>query len=256
MSFTIAVPGKGGVGKTTLCGLIIDRLVKLKKTPLLVVDADANSNLNEVLGVEVETTLGSIREEIAHSELMEPNPIPPNMTKPEYLQYKFNSALIEEDDFDMLVMGRTQGEGCYCYVNGVLKSQLAKHAANYKYVIVDNEAGMEHISRGLLPHVDVLILVSDCSRRGVQAAARIAELAMELNLNPRQMGLVVNRAPDGKLDEGIRQAVEESGLKLLGVTPQDKAVYDFDCMGKPIIDIDDSSPIKLAVGKLVESLGI
>jgi CO dehydrogenase maturation factor len=123
-------------------------------------------------------------------------------------------------------------------------------------VIVDNEAGMEHISRGLLPHVDVLILVSDCSRRGVQAAARIAELAMELNLNPRQMGLVVNRAPDGKLDEGIRQAVEESGLKLLGVTPQDKAVYDFDCMGKPIIDIDDSSPIKLAVGKLVESLGI
>jgi len=212
MSITIAVAGKGGVGKTTICGLIVDRFVKLRKTPLLVVDADANSNLNEVLGVKVETTLGAIREEIAHAELMDPNPIPPNMTKPEYAQYKFNSALIEEDDFDMLVMGRTQGEGCYCYVNGVLKSQIALHAANYKYVIVDNEAGMEHISRGLLPHVDVLILVSDCSRRGVQAAARIAELATEMKLNPKLMGLVVNRAPEGELDPGIREAVESRGL--------------------------------------------
>lgn len=256
MSFTIAVAGKGGVGKTTISGLIVDRLIKLGKTPLLVVDADANSNLNEVLGVEIETTLGAIREEIAHSEMMEPNPIPPNMTKPEYAQYKFNSALIEEDDFDMVVMGRTQGEGCYCYVNGVLKAQIAKHATNYKYVIVDNEAGMEHISRGVLPHVDVLILVSDCSRRGIQAAARIANLATELKVNPKQMGLVVNRAPDGVLDEGTRQAVEDTGLKLLGVLPQDIAIYDFDCLGKPIVDIDDSSPIKLAVGKLVDSLGI
>ena len=256
MSYTIAVDGKGGVGKTTICGLIVDRLVKLKKTPLLVVDADANSNLNEVLGVEVDTTLGTIREEIAHSEMMDPSPIPPNMTKPEYLQYKFNSALIEEDDFDMLVMGRTQGEGCYCYVNGVLKSQISKHAANYKYVIVDNEAGMEHISRGVLPHVDALILVSDCSRRGVQAAARIAELAAEMELNPKLMGLVINRAPEGELDPGTREAVEETGLKLLGVIPQDKAVYDFDCLGKPIVDIEDSAPIKLAVGKLVDSLGI
>jgi len=256
MSITIAVAGKGGVGKTTICGLIVDRFVKLRKTPLLVVDADANSNLNEVLGVKVETTLGAIREEIAHAELMDPNPIPPNMTKPEYAQYKFNSALIEEDDFDMLVMGRTQGEGCYCYVNGVLKSQIALHAANYKYVIVDNEAGMEHISRGLLPHVDVLILVSDCSRRGVQAAARIAELATEMKLNPKLMGLVVNRAPEGELDPGIREAVEESGLKLLGVMPNDKAVYDFDCMGKPIVGIDENSPLKVAVSKLVDSLKV
>jgi len=256
MSFTIAVAGKGGVGKTTICGLIVDRLIKLRKTPLLVVDADANSNLNEVLGVEVDTTLGTIREEIAHSELMEKSPIPPNMTKPEYAQYKFNSALIEEDDFDMIVMGRTQGEGCYCYVNGVLKTQIGRHSANYKYVIVDNEAGMEHISRGVLPHVDVLILVSDCSRRGIQAAARIAELANELKINPKQMGLVVNRAPDGVLDEGTREAVEQTGLNLLGIVPQDNSVYEFDCKGKPIIDIEDSSPVKLAVGKLVESLGI
>ena len=256
MSYTIAVAGKGGVGKTTLCGLIVDRLIKMKKTPLLVVDADANSNLNEVLGVEAETTLGTIREELAHSEMMDPSPIPPNMTKPEYAEYKFNSALIEEDDFDMLVMGRTQGEGCYCFVNGVLKTQIGRHAKNYKYVVVDNEAGMEHISRGVLPQVDTLLLVSDCSRRGIQAASRIADLAKELEIRPRIIGLVVNRAPDGVLDEGTRQAVEETGIKLLGVLPQDNAVYEFDCKGKPIIDINDSSPVKIAVKELVESLGI
>ena len=256
MSYTIAVAGKGGVGKTTICGLIVDRLTKMKKTPLLVVDADANSNLNEVLGVEVETTLGSIREELAHAEMMDPSPIPPNMTKPEYAEYRFNSALIEEDDFDMLVMGRTQGEGCYCFVNGVLKTQITRHSANYKYVVVDNEAGMEHISRGVLPHVDTLLLVSDCSRRGIQAAARIAALANELELKPKMTGLIVNRAPDGVLDEGTRQAVEETGIKLLGVMPQDTAVYDFDCKGKPIIDISDSSPLKLAVKELVAGLGI
>lgn len=256
MSFTIAVAGKGGVGKTTICGLIADRLIKLKKTPLLVVDADANSNLNEVLGVDAEVTLGTIREELAHAELMDPSPIPPGMTKPEYAEFKFNSALIEEDDYDMLVMGRTQGEGCYCYVNGVLKTQIGKHASHYKYVLVDNEAGMEHISRGVLPHIDVLLLVSDCSRRGIQAAARIAELAGELKINPKTMGLIVNRAPDGVLDEGTRQAVEESGLTLLGVMPQDNAVYKADCEGKPIIQIDDASPVKVAVKELVERLGV
>jgi CO dehydrogenase maturation factor len=256
MSYTIAVAGKGGVGKTTLCGLIADRLIKLKKTPLLVVDADANSNLNEVLGVKADVTLGTIREELAHSELMDPSPIPPNMTKPQYAEFKFNSALIEEDDYDMIVMGRTQGEGCYCFVNGVLKTQISKHASNYKYVLVDNEAGMEHISRGVLPHVDVLLLVSDCSRRGIQAAARIAELSKELKLNPKMMGLVVNRAPDGVLDEGTKEAVNDSGLTLLGVIPQDTAVYKADCEGKPIVDIDDSSPIKTAVKELIGRLGI
>lgn len=256
MSYTIAVAGKGGVGKTTISGLIIDRLIKLKKTPLLVVDADANSNLNEVLGAEADVTLGTIREELAHAEIMDPSPIPPNMTKPEYAQYKFNSALIEENDYDMLIMGRTQGEGCYCYVNGVLKTQISRHASNYKYVIVDNEAGMEHISRGVLPHVDVLLLVSDCSRRGIQAAARIAELAKELKINPKIMGLVVNRAPEGVMDKGTKEAVEETGLTLIGVIPQDSAVYKFDCEGKPIIGIDDSSPIKTAVKELVGRLGI
>ena len=141
----IAVAGKGGVGKTTTCGMIIDYLCKQKKGPILVVDADANSNLNEVLGVEVETTLGDIREEMAHAE--QTGTVPANMTKADYAEMKFNSALIEEDDYDMLVMGRTQGKGCYCFVNGVLKTQIDKYVGNYRYMVVDNEAGLEHISR-------------------------------------------------------------------------------------------------------------
>ena len=122
----LAITGKGGVGKTTVCGMIIDNLIARGKGPLLVVDADANSNLNEVLGVEVETTLGAIREEMAQAELRG-DVIPKNMTKADYAEFRFNSALIEEDDFDMLVMGRTQGKGCYCYVNGVLKTGFVVH---------------------------------------------------------------------------------------------------------------------------------
>ena len=146
---TIAVAGKGGVGKTTTCGMMIDYLVKKKQGPILVVDADANSNLNEVLGVEVETTLGDIREEMAQAELK--GTMPKYMTKAEYADMKFSSALVEEDDFDMLVMGRTQGKGCYCFVNGVLKAQVDKYANNYRYLVIDNEAGLEYLSRGTLP---------------------------------------------------------------------------------------------------------
>lgn len=165
MAYTIAVAGKGGVGKTTVCGMMIDALIKGGKGPLLVVDADANSNLNEVLGVEAGVSLGQIREEIAQAELRG-DTIPKSMTKADYAEYRFESALAEEDDFDMLVMGRTQGKGCYCYVNGVLKTLLDKYIGAYRYVVIDNEAGMEHIARGTLPHVDALLLVSDCSRRG------------------------------------------------------------------------------------------
>ena len=174
MTHTIAVAGKGGVGKTTVCGMMIDELIRTGKGPLLVVDADANSNLNEVLGVEVETTLGSIREEMTRAAVQ--GNLPSNMTKAEYAEYRFNSALVEEDDFDMLVMGRTQGKGCYCYVNGVLQSQVTKYANNYTYIVMDNEAGLEHVARGTLPHVDTMLLISDCSRRGIQAVARIAKM--------------------------------------------------------------------------------
>ena len=252
--YTIAVAGKGGVGKTTTCGMMIDYLCAKKNGPVLVVDADANSNLNEVLGVEVETSLGQIREEMAQAELK--GTIPSGMTKAEYAEFKFNSALVEEDDFDMLVMGRTQGKGCYCYVNGVLKTQVDKYAKNYRYLVIDNEAGLEHISRGTLPHVDTMLLVSDASRRGVQAVGRIAQMVDELALKPTRIGLIVNRAPGGVLSDGVRAEIEAQGLTLLGVLPQDNAVYEADCDGRPSSKLPADSPMKSALSQIIRSLNL
>ena len=251
---TIAVAGKGGVGKTTTCGMIIDYLCSKKQGPVLVVDADANANLNEVLGVEVETSLGQIREDMAQAELK--GILPAGMTKADYADFKFSSAIIEEDDFDMLVMGRTQGKGCYCYVNGVLKTQVDKYAKNYSYIVMDNEAGLEHVARGTLPKVDTMLLISDCSRRGIQAAARVAEIVEEMALNPGTMGLIVNRAPEGKLDAGVMEEIEKHGLKLLGVLPQDEGVYRCDCDGEPSAKLPESNPVKAAVKKTMQGLGL
>ena len=251
---TIAVAGKGGVGKTTTCGMIIDYLCKKNRGPVLVVDADANSNLNEVLGVEAEISLGQIREETAQAELK--GTIPQGMTKADYAEMKFSTALIEDDDFDMLVMGRTQGKGCYCYVNGVLKAQVDKYAKNYCYIVMDNEAGLEHVARGTLPHVDTMLLISDCSRRGVQAVARIAEMIDELGLNPGQMGLIINRAPNAVLDDGIKAEIEKHGLKLFGVLPHDEAVYRCDCAGDPSAKLPDSDPMKQALKEIMRNLGL
>ena len=251
---TIAVAGKGGVGKTTTCGMMIDYLCKKGNGPVLVVDADANSHLNEVLGVEVETSLGAIREEMAQAELR--GTIPAGMTKADYADFKFNSAIVEEDDFDMLVMGRTQGKGCYCYVNGVLKTQVDKYAKNYSYIVMDNEAGLEHVARGTLPRVDTMLLISDCSRRGIQAVARIAEMVKEMNLNPTKMGLIVNRAPGGVLEDGVKEEIEKHGLELLGVLPHDEAVYRCDCNGEPSAKLPDSDPMKIALKGIMQSIGL
>ena len=256
MAHTIAVAGKGGVGKTTTCGMLIQYLVDHDKTPVLVVDADANSNLNEVLGVEVETTLGDIREEMARAEMMKNSPIPAGMTKAEYAEMKFSSALVEEDDFDMLVMGRTQGKGCYCYVNGVLKSQVDKYTGNYRYVVIDNEAGLEHVSRGTLPHVDTMLLISDCSRRGIQAVARIAEMVRDLELKPGKMKLIVNRAPGGVLNAAVLEEIDKHKLDLVGVLPQDDTIYEYDCEGKPSAKVPANNPVKLALASIMHNLAL
>ena len=256
MAHVIAVAGKGGVGKTTLCGMLIQYLCEQKKGPILAVDADANSNLNEVLGVKVETTLGDLREEIAQAEIAKESPIPKGMSKADYAELRFEDALVEDDDFDLLVMGRTQGKGCYCFVNGLLQSQLAKYQNHYPYIVVDNEAGMEHISRGVLPSMQTAILVSDCSRRGVQAVGRIARLIDECGMKPDTIGLIINRAPGGKLNAGIQEEIENQGLHLLGVVPQDEDVYEYDCEGKPTADLPEDNPVKKALREIVSNLNL
>ena len=256
MPQTIAVAGKGGVGKTTLTGMRIQYLAEKKKGPILAVDADANANLNEVLGVEVEATLGDIREEIAKAELAEKSPIPAGMSKQDYAEFKFDTALTEEDDYDLLVMGHTQGKGCYCFVNGLLSAQVARRSQHYNYVVVDNEAGMEHISRGILPNVDIVILVSDCSRRGIQAVGRIARLIPECGLKPKKVGLIVNRAPGGVLSEGVQEEIQKQGLELLGVVPHDEGVYEYDSAGTPTTELPPENPVRQALYKIIDSLNL
>ena len=254
MGHMIAVAGKGGVGKTTLCGLLIQYLCESGKKPVLAVDADANSNLNEVLGVETEITLGELREEIERAGVDSRYQIPVGMTKQTYLEMRLSDALTEEDDYDLMVMGRTQGQGCYCFVNGLVQTQIQKLQSQYPYVVVDNEAGMEHISRGLIPTMEIAILVSDCSRRGVQAAGRIAQLMKELNFKPKKVGLIVNRAPEGRLDEGTLEEIKKQELELLGVVPHDEMVYQFDCEGKPTVQLPKDSPVRRALKEIVEKL--
>ena len=206
--------------------------------------------------MDVDMTLGDIRENIARADIAVPSPIPAGMTKADYADMMFGSALTENDDFDMLVMGRTQGKGCYCYVNGILSTQVAKYAKNYRYVVVDNEAGLEHISRGILPKVDVILLVSDCSRRGIQAVGRINQMIKELNLGVKDVKLIVNRAPGGVLNAGVQEEITKQGLTLAGVVPQDETVYEFDAEGKPSVDVPEDAPIKQAVVKIFKDLGL
>lgn len=250
----VAFAGKGGTGKTTITGMMIDWLGKHNKGPILAVDADANSNLNEVLGIEIEQTLGDIREIMAAADMDENTPIPPGMSKKEYLDYKFASALTEEDDYDLLVMGRSQGKGCYCFVNDLLSAQIKKIQGAYRYIIVDNEAGMEHISRGILPSVDTIILVSDCSKRGIQAVGRIAQLTKEVDLGTDKVFLIVNRAPKGELADGIKEEIAKYNLELIGVVPQDDLVYEYDCDGKATCSLPDDSAARRAVNQIAEKL--
>ena len=253
MAHVIAMAGKGGVGKTTLCGLLIQYLCETGRTPVLAVDADANSNLNEVLGVEVESTLGEIREEIERAGT---NMMPAGMQKNTWAEMRLNDALVEEQDFDLLVMGRTQGKGCYCFVNGLLQTQMQKLEKNYSYIVVDNEAGLEHISRGLLPNMETTILVSDCSRRGVQAAGRIARLIHELGLKTGRIALIVNRAPGGELSNGIQEEIRAQGLELLGVIPHDALVYQYDCEGNPTVKLPAESAARKALTEIVDRLNL
>ncbi|MBC3803458.1 AAA family ATPase [Acetobacterium fimetarium] len=255
MSFNIAIAGKGGVGKTSLTGMLIEYLVEAGLGPILAVDADANANLNEVLGEEVDISIGQIKEEINKAEV-DGVPLPTGVTKADFMQLRLNQAVAESNGYDLLVMGRGQGAGCYCYVNGILKTQLDVLAKNYEYLIVDNEAGMEHLSRGTLGKIDMLILVSDCSRRGIQAVGRIRDLVEELKLKVPTVKLIVNRAPGGVLNAGTAEEIEKEKLDLIGVVPMDQNVFEYDSYGKPLVDLPADSPAKAALREIVDKLEI
>ncbi len=247
MSFTIAVSGKGGTGKTTIAGFLVRYLLEKGKKPVLAVDADANSNLNEVLGVEVGSTIGEAR------DLMKRD-VPVGMTKDVWFEYKIQEALVEKNGFDLIAMGRPEGPGCYCAANTLARKCIDLLAGNYPYVVIDNEAGMEHFSRMTTQNVDLLFIISDPSVRGVITAARIRDLIKELNLEVRQSFLLLNRVQNG-LQQEITAQAERLSLPVAGMIPSDPVVYEFDLEGKPTFTLPrDSKALRSSwdiFGKLV-----
>jgi CO dehydrogenase maturation factor len=240
MPFSIALAGKGGTGKTTLAGMLIKYLVKNGKVPVLAVDADSNANFNEVLGLEVQDTLGNAREE------MKKGIVPGGMTKDVFMSMKLEQAVVESQGFDLIVMGQPEGSGCYCAANTLLINFLDRLTGNYPYLVMDNEAGMEHISRLTTTNVDILLVVSDTSRRGLQAAFRINKLAHSLNIGVGKSFLIINQVKD-KLSDTIIDLVEKEDIELAGIIPEDDTVYDFDIDGKPTVDMpEDSKSVKAA----------
>ena len=240
MPYSIALAGKGGTGKTTTAGMLIKYLLKKNKTPILAVDADCNANLNEVLGVDIADTLGNAREEMKKGD------VPSGMTKDIFMEMKLEEALVESEGFDLVVMGQPEGAGCYCAANTLLTNFLERLSDQYPYIVMDNEAGMEHISRLTTKDVDILLIVSDPSRRGIQAAVRIEELARSLKIVVGKSYVIINQAREA-LPEPAMEMINKANLELIGTIPEDDLIYDFDFNGRPTIEMpEDSKSVKAA----------
>jgi CO dehydrogenase maturation factor len=233
MSYSIALAGKGGTGKTTVAGMLVKYLVQKGRTPVLAVDADANANLNEVLGLTVRETLGEAREEMKKG-------VAAGMTKDVFMQMKIQEAVVEAEGFDLIVMGRPEGAGCYCAANSLLTQYLDKLIDNYASIVIDNEAGMEHLSRMTTNNMDALLIVSDPTKRGLQAASRILELTHELKLNINRHFLLVNQAKDSQ-EGAIQSSIKGFNMDLSGIIPDDPKVRELDLQGVPTIRLDEGS---------------
>jgi CO dehydrogenase maturation factor len=259
MSWTLAITGKGGVGKTTLAALAVRWLSEHGRRTVLAVDADPNTNLDALLGVRASSAVGSIREEaklIAQS-------LPAStggMGKQQLLELKIQQSLIETERFDLLAMGRPEGPGCYCYANNVLGAAVRRLAGQYAAVVLDNEAGLENLSRRIVQRVDHLLFVADCSARGLATARRLYDLAVEMRIEAGTMGLVINRlrpplgaaSPDW-LDHA-RRFFDNTGVNLAGAIPEDAEVVARDMTGEPIWTLSAENPVWTAAARLFAGL--
>jgi CO dehydrogenase maturation factor len=229
--------------------VILRYLIRSGKGPALVIDADADGNLAQALGLDGMQTVGEILDEMEKKA----SQLPPGVSKDEWLEGKLAEVMVEEKGFDFLSMGRGEGPGCYCYVNSVLRRIMDNLDNNYPYSVMDNAAGMEHLSRRTTRAADILFLVSDHSLKGVTSGARIAELAQELGLDVKQMGFVINRVP-GEIDPVLRQKVEEKGLQIIGSIPEDDQIGKFDLEGKSLLDLPEGNKVAQAVGEMVDKI--
>jgi CO dehydrogenase maturation factor len=241
MGFTIAVAGKGGTGKTSLAGLTIRYLTEKKKGAVLAVDADANANLNDVLGVKVHATVGRLRETSLEA-VKSTAPRPGGMSMEQLFDYQIQQALAESRGFDLLTMGRPEGAGCYCAANNIIRKYMDKLADSYPYTVMDNEAGLEHLSRRTTQDTDLLMIISDSSVRGIMTAGRIAGLVKELKLNVKRVVLIVNRVQDGTSeDQALLKAIEQQDVEFAGFVPADELIFEYDLNGKPLIQLPAGS---------------
>jgi len=260
MSTTIALAGKGGVGKTTIAGMVIKYLVDNRKGAVLAIDADPSANLNMVLGLEMDWTIGDIREDML-AQVKESltaggatmGALPGGISKREYLDYQVRAALSEGDDFDLIAMGQPEGQGCYCAVNHNLREVVDSISKNYAFIIIDNEAGMEHLSRRTTRDVEHLLIVSDPSQRGIVAAERIAEFRKELDINIENSYLIMNRL-NGTIPDILQEKIDRLDVPLLGVVPANLELTEFDASGKPLIELGDESPVYQAVAKMLAAI--
>ena len=250
MSINIAVAGKGGSGKTSIASLVIRYLRNKGRVPILVVDADPNANLAEGLGLEVRKTVGRILNSFQGEKLN----IPPGMTKEGYLEYQLNGAITESKGLDLITMGRGEGAECYCYPNVVIRKLIDEWAANYACVVMDNEAGMEHLSRRTTQNIDELLLVSDHSVKGVRAIAHIRELVAELKLVVKRETVIINFVPESGIDPLLSKELESLGIVPAAIIPLDEELRRYDLEQKPLFDLPDTSRAVEAVAELMDKL--
>jgi CO dehydrogenase maturation factor len=246
VGFTVALGGKGGTGKTTIAGLLIRYMINHNMKPVLAIDADSNSNLNDVLGVTVEETLSDARE-------MMKTDVPSGMTKDVFMAMKVEQSLVEGEGFDLIAMGRPEGSGCYCAANNLLSSCIDRLMKNYEYLVVDNEAGMEHFSRLTQKDIDLLLVVSDPSRRGLTAGCRIAELVRTLPVRVGETVLLVNQV-ETEPDSWPEDVMATFGKERIIVLPEDRLLAKFDSEGKPTVTLPDDASIIKATESMFDSL--
>jgi CO dehydrogenase maturation factor len=247
MTKVIALAGKGGTGKTTIAALIVQNLVQKNLGPILAIDADPSTNLHMALGLPTPDTIGEIREGML--ETAQGVQLGVTISRHDYLSREIRMVMEEGEQIDLLAMGRPEGQGCYCAVNHLLREIMDNLSGNYPFVVVDNEAGMEHISRRTTKDVDQLLVVTDPTVRGIRAAASIAAMAAEIDVNVRRTGLVVNRVA-GPLPEMLQSALDETGLEVLAMIPADDRVGELDATGQPLIALNGDSPAAAAVARM------
>jgi CO dehydrogenase maturation factor len=238
--YTIALSGKGGTGKTTVSSLLVRSFIDLGEVPVLAVDADPNANLHEALGVPVHETLGCMREEAFTRH------IPPGMNRHDYVRFRFRQALVEAQGFDLIAMGRPEGSGCYCFANDLLSECMIQLERDYRFIVIDSEAGMEHISRGTIGKPDLLLIVSDPGARGLRTIARIKEIATHLGLEPDRIQIVFNRFKSGTAP------VDIGNEPPIAIIPDDPRVEGADLAATPVSGIPGDSPARVAVMNLAK----